>query len=227
MYRMLTLASAKLHYPSVNKLSLLSTWANRARVIGDKENWNSFILHSDRTATVTDILYALNPPERQDTSKEDLTSVAFFPFVSFTFNHINSVLSKCKITTVGLLPEVISYLQPVKNDLGLKTPGMYSIPCECGKVYIGKTGHAIENRIKRAPLAYLVYHLEKLAMTKHYNLGHYIQFHGISILAKKSKYVVHIIKKVTEIELQPGNLKREGDFSLSRSWMPLIQTLKE
>jgi hypothetical protein len=33
-----------------------------------------------------------------------------------------------------------SFLQSSKNDLGLKTSGIYSIPCECPQVYRDKTG---------------------------------------------------------------------------------------
>jgi hypothetical protein len=40
------------------------------------------------------------------------------------------------------------FLQSVKDNLGLKTPGVYSIPCECGQVYIGGTGHSIDNSLK-------------------------------------------------------------------------------
>jgi len=32
--------------------------------------------------------------------------------------------------------------------MGLRTPGIYSIPCECGRVYIGQTGMSIQIRIK-------------------------------------------------------------------------------
>jgi hypothetical protein len=31
-------------------------------------------------------------------------------------------------------------LRMVKDDLGLKVPGVYRIPCESGKVYVGKNG---------------------------------------------------------------------------------------
>jgi len=31
---------------------------------------------------------------------------------------------------------------------GMQTPGVYEIPCSCGKSYIGQTGRAIEIRIK-------------------------------------------------------------------------------
>jgi hypothetical protein len=36
-----------------------------------------------------------------------------------------------------------------------------------------------------------------------------------------------IIREAAEIELYPDKMNREEGFSLSRSWKPLIQTLKE
>jgi hypothetical protein len=67
--------------------------------------------------------------------------VAFLPFVGTTFNRISRVLSKHNIKTVVLPPRKLSsLLQPTKDDLALKMPGVYSIPGECGEVYIDKLG---------------------------------------------------------------------------------------
>jgi hypothetical protein len=37
---------------------------------------------------------------------------------------------------------------PVKDHLGLRTPGVYRIPCECDRVYIGQTGRSVDIRLK-------------------------------------------------------------------------------
>ena len=44
------------------------------------------------------------------------------------------------IESLEALPhrKIASYLPPVKDAIGLKTPGLYRIPCECGTVYIGQ-----------------------------------------------------------------------------------------
>jgi hypothetical protein len=103
-----------------------------------QEDWNSFIVHSNKMATLIGIsIHVLNPPCREVTSTEQLTSVAFLPFVEPVFNHISRVLMRHNIKTVGLLPKkVTSFLWPIKDDLGLKTADLYCIPCECGEVYI-------------------------------------------------------------------------------------------
>jgi len=59
------------------------------------------------------------------------------------------MFAKHSIKSVGLLPRKISsLLLPVKDNLGLRTPRVYSLPCECGQVYIGQTDRSIESRIK-------------------------------------------------------------------------------
>jgi hypothetical protein len=55
------------------------------------------------------------------------------------------MLAKHNIRSVALPPmKIFSYLPLVKDALGLRTPGIYSIPCECGRVYIGKSGRSIQ-----------------------------------------------------------------------------------
>jgi hypothetical protein len=54
------------------------------------------------------------------------------------------------------------------------------------------------------------------------NLGHCIQLHNTSVLAKKLKYMDEIIRVVTEIELHPNNINREDGFSLTRRPGPLL-----
>jgi predicted GIY-YIG superfamily endonuclease len=38
---------------------------------------------------------------------------------------------------------------PIKDNLGLRTPGVYSIPCECGRAYISQTDRSIKTRLKQ------------------------------------------------------------------------------
>jgi hypothetical protein len=46
------------------------------------------------------------------------------------------------------------------------------------------------------------------------------------ILATKTRYMDCIIREAIEIELHYENIHREGGFYLSKSWKPLICSLK-
>jgi hypothetical protein len=50
------------------------------------------------------------------------------------------MLARHNIKNVAIPPrKIFIYLPPVKDALGLRTLGVYSIPCECGRVYIGQS----------------------------------------------------------------------------------------
>jgi hypothetical protein len=74
------------------------------------------------------------------------------------------------------------------DDLGLKTPRVYSIPCEFSQVYIGQTGCSIETRLKEHQQHICLERLEKPAMAEHsVNLRHCIELHHIVILSTKPR----------------------------------------
>jgi hypothetical protein len=144
------------------------------------------------------------------------------------FTRISRVLSRHNIKSVGLPPKkTSSFLRPVKDNLGLRTPGVYKIPCECGKVYIGQTGHSMDTRLKEHQRHIRLEHPDKPAVSEHsVDFGHRIQLHNTSILATKTQYMDRIIREAIEIELHPNNMNREVGFCLSKSWKPLISSLK-
>jgi predicted GIY-YIG superfamily endonuclease len=94
----------------------------------------------------------------------------------------------------------------------MKTPGVYSISCEFGKVYIGQTGCSIEIRINEHRRHIRLYHPEKSAMAEHsVKLCHCIQFHDTNILAKRSRHMEHFIREVIVFELHPNNIRARKD----------------
>jgi hypothetical protein len=89
-----------------------------------------------------------------------------------------------------------SLLRPVKDHLGLRTPRVYRIPCECGRVYIGQTGRSVDIRLKELQRHIRIEHLEKSAVAEHsIDQGHRIEFHNFSILPKKTGYMDRIIRE--------------------------------
>jgi hypothetical protein len=58
------------------------------------------------------------------------------------------MLAKHNIKSVYHQGKIYSYFPPVKDALGLRMQGVHSIPCECGKVYIGQSSKSIRIRTK-------------------------------------------------------------------------------
>ena len=75
-------------------------------------------------------------------------STAYLPYTQTTFGRLSRMLAKHNIKSVALPHrKIASYLPPFKEAIGLRTPGIYSIPCECVSVYVGQSGWAIQHRI--------------------------------------------------------------------------------
>jgi len=89
-------------------------------------------------------------PATQTTKTDDKpTSSAYIPYTQTTFGRLSRMLAKHNIKSVALPPrKIFGYLPPVKDALGLRTPGIYSIPCECGRVYIGQSALSVQLHIK-------------------------------------------------------------------------------
>jgi hypothetical protein len=121
------------------------------------------------------------------------------------------MLSRHNIKSVGLPPrKIANFLRPVKDYLGLKTQGVYSIPSECGDVYIGQTGRSVDTRMKEHRRHIRLAHPDKSAVAEHsISWGHRTQLQDTKILSTKSRYTNRLIKEDIEIELHPNNMNRE------------------
>ncbi|KAJ4451394.1 hypothetical protein ANN_02856 [Periplaneta americana] len=113
------------------------------------------------------------------------------PFYGPISSKIGRLLRKDGIKTIHKPPTKIqNLLRPVKDDLGLRTPGVYKIPCECGKCYIGQTGRTIIESCKEHQRSIRLYYPDKSAVAQHsLKTGHKIDFGATTILDKISGVV--------------------------------------
>jgi hypothetical protein len=116
-------------------------------------------------------------------------------------------------------------LRTAKDDLGLKIPGVYCIPCECGKVYIGHTGRFIEARCKEHMRHIRLSQPEKSVVAEYsINTGHKVDF-NVSVFGRASGYMDCFVKEATQIRLNQNNINRDNGFTLNRAWNPVSKLL--
>jgi hypothetical protein len=128
----------------------LRTLVHRAKTICDTESIGEKLQHLKKTFRKNgysdwDISHALNSKRKQKENNEKATATALLPYQQSTSNKISRLLSNYDIRTIHVpAKKTCHMLRPVKDDAGLKIPGVYGIPCECGKTYIGQRKRTIK-----------------------------------------------------------------------------------
>ncbi|XP_046388240.1 uncharacterized protein LOC124157496 [Ischnura elegans] len=224
------------HHHPAQKNGVLRTLIHRAKAVSDTENLKWEIEHLRTTFrsngfTEGDIKMALKGSLKKkgeaEKPKVKPTARACLPYVSTISNKIARILRRHNVETIHKPPgKLKALLGTTKDKLGLKTSGVYHIPCDCGQVYIGETEHTIEKQLKEHKRCIRLYYPNKSAVAKHsLENGHRIKFQNTEIICHANNYWDHVVKKAAEIRLEKRKMNRDAGFHLSNAWKPALKKL--
>jgi hypothetical protein len=179
------------HHPS-HKLSNAYLLIHTATAICDQDSLNKELeflttVFKNNGYSTQQIRRAMKLPTKTAKTNDKPISTAYIPYAQATYGRLSRMLAKHNIKSIPLPPKKISnYLPPVKDAMGLRTPGIYSIPCESGKVYIRQSGRSIQIRIKEHVRHIRLEQNEKSAVAEHsINQDHSIKLYDTKLLSAK------------------------------------------
>ena len=110
-------------------------------------------------------------------------------------------------------------VDPAKQD-GV----VYKIPCECSKVYIGKTGRSMHERIKEHDRDIRLARTQSSAVSQHSNAtGHYPLWDEVKFIDRDPHWYTRRVKEAIHIRLHPDNINRDNGIEIPEAWMPTIK----
>ena len=120
---------------------------------------------------------------------------------------------------------VDSLKDPIKPEL---YKGVYSIPCSCQDVYIGKIGIYFEVRLKEHCVDLKYDRVKKSALAGHAHLTrHHICMEKATIIAKKEDLTKRKVREKIEIRMNLDCMNMDDGKKISDTWTPLLHSLQK
>jgi len=151
------------------------------------------------------------------------------PYIQGTTYCISKIIAKKNIKIVFKPYKTLNqWFRFAKDKTNLMlNPGVYQIPCSCGKSYIVQAGRYFEARLQEHIFDTTHNHTSKYVIVEHpFNSKHLICFDQTKILASAPQYTSCIIREDLQIEKHPNNFNWKDDYKLSHLWKPIIHCLK-
>ena len=100
----------------------------------------------------------------------------------------------------------------------------YRIPCECGKVYIAKTGRCMHEQIKEHDRDIQLLRTQIPAISEHANkTRHYPLWDEVKFIDRHPDWYSCRVKEAVHIRLHPNNINRDSGIEIPEAWTPKIR----
>ena len=215
------------HHPSI-KSSVNRTLVQRAYNICDKDSLPKELQHIrttlKRNGYNPNKISTAKPVPNPESKVSDLTLSACLPYLGSTYNKLQRILRQAGIDVFHSAPsKPQGLLHKDKPDPNNRV-GVYRIPCECGKVYIGETKRNLPTRLKEQRAHGRRGDFEKSAIVKHSHIkDHQIDWQAAQLITPIDAWHPRRIREAIEI-VKHDTVPQDIGFFISDIWRPILQT---
>ena len=161
-------------------------------------------------------------PTANNEPTQEFKSTAVLPYIKGVSEVLRRCLQQQGVRTVFKSDTTLrSYLVRPKDTLepGKQDGVVYKIPCECGKVYIGETGRAMQDRIKEHDRD-----IQTSAVSEHANeTGHPPLWNQVKFIDRDPHRYTRRVKEAIQIRLHSNNINRDSGIEIPEAWIPTIR----
>ena len=151
-------------------------------------------------------------------------STVSLPYIGSASHKIQRILNAANIRVFHSSSKKLqTSIQTHKDKQDHKTKaGVYRIPCECGKVYIGETGRDLPTRLKEHIAHGRRGDYDKSAIVKHsHSQDHIINWAAAELIVPVDRWHPRRIREAIEICKHP-TVPQDIGFNISNIWRPLL-----
>ena len=158
-----------------------------------------------------------------NTDKVSLTLSTSLPYLGSTSHKLQRILQKAGIQVNHSAPNKLQGFLHTHKDKPdpSNRAGVYRIPCECGKVYIGETERNISTRLKECRTHGR--RGEKSSIVKHSHIkDHQIDWQGAQLITPINSWHTRRIREAIKI-FKHDTVPQDIGFFISDIWRPLLR----
>ena len=223
------------HHPQSVKRGIVKCLYNRAKhltskpsaISEEKKHLSSVLVSNGYPSSFVRKLTKTTRPTANKEPMQEFKSTAVLPYVKGVSEVLRRCLQQQGICTVFKSDATLrSHLVRRKNALEpTKQDGVvYKIPCEHGKVYIGKTGRAMQDRINEHDRDIRLAHTQTSAVSEHANeMGHLPIWKEVKFIGRDPHWYTRSVKEAIHIRLHPNNFNRDSGIEIPEAWIPMIR----
>ena len=223
------------HHPQSVKRGIVKCLYDRAKhltskpsaISKEKKHLSSVLVSNGYPSSFVRKLTKTTRPTTNKEPTQEFKSTAVLPYIKGVSEVLRRCLQQQGVRTVfksdttlrSHLVRLKDILEPTKQD-GV----VYKIPCECGKVYIGETGRAMQDRIKEHDRDIRLARTQTSAVSEHANeTGHLPIWKEVKFIDRDPHWYTRRVKEAIHIRLHPNNINRDSGIEIPEAWIPTTQ----